>query len=181
MKASPSNVTLIYYKDENSANTEELIKKLNPSTTLATGAQSVYRISPVIIQNEKSQLVYPSVCVNSEIGLISNEHIKIKEDEKVVKKKYEHSDFDSALKTANYMSNTTKEMIVNAIDLKKPDEDTDTRKFLDKYNLLRGFHFAMDPYNNKSHLEGEDNEGETESDLKFHSLNERLEELFDIK
>lgn len=178
-----SDVTLIYYKDMDNENIEKITKALNPNVVKGTSAQAVYRVSPIVVPNKKSRLVYPRIKVDETNMTQLDDKLNTKDDEKNVKIKFDDHLQDSALvktnNTANYLTN--EELVDNDIEVKKPDEDTDTRKFLDKFNLIRGFLYAMDPYNNKSHLTGEDGEGQDESDLKFDTLNDRLDQLFDIK
>ena len=58
---------------------------------------------------------------------------------------------------------------------------------MDKENLLKGFKFGMDPFNNcifpnkDNDNEEEEEEDEKKYELKFKSLEERLFDMFNIK
>jgi hypothetical protein len=165
---------LIYYNDETI--NQNLLNQ--HKSTLTTNSQAIYRISPTIVKKTKNNFAYPKIKINENDNL--NYSTSTTDEENKLNLKFERTEdkiIDDNLKLENYLSNTDKDMIIGEIEIKKPDEDTDTRKYLDRYNLLRSFLFSMDPYNNISHLEGDEND---EATLTFETLKDRLSNLFDI-
>ena len=175
--------TLIIHKDdENTLNKN----KTKENKTILTNSQAIYRISPIYLNkiNNKEEVLYPKVKINS----ISNEQdfenliFKAKnersKDIKLDIENIEDLTLDRDILDINFNLNNTSNDL--NLEIKKPEDETDTRKYFDKFNLLQGFLIVNDPYNIKSRLIYDQNEL-TESELKFENLNDRLENLFQIK
>lgn len=176
------NLSLIYYKDdEANPNVEELKKSVG--NVLSTNSMAVYRMSPVIVMQGEKTMTYPILSADKDsLSKDNRKTLNIKEDVKTIKEKYaltEDQKMEQVMSTGNYLSNLGDELDLG-LDIKKPDEENDNRKYMDRYNLIRGFLYSVDPYMNRSQLLGEDDDY-SDSAVKFEDLTEKLENLFDIK
>jgi hypothetical protein len=169
---------------------------------IQTSSQAVYRISPVLLTKvSDSSFVYPKIKLSTaEDSDVINKHIidgidKIDStsDKTQVKEKfslkedvfnYDKNHHDKLLESniiEIVQSNITngEEVHDEFTSIKKPTEEDDQRKNMDKYNLLRGFSFAYDPYSNYSKIDyDEDN---FESEIKFEKVEDKLERILGIK
>ena len=197
---------LLYYKDEvatsaegdENTNIHNLLDD-NVSKLIAvsqnhksTNSQAVYRISPVVIykNSHKENFVYPKVKVEGDQDLEGKSKINPHEDSHVIKNRFEAKDsvFGKVPEAKEQSSSNFLEVVDPEYnessnkefdcEIKKQQDEDEGRKHLDKFNLLRGFQFAFDPFNNRSNLNYE--EDYTESNLEFESVDVRLENIFGI-
>ena len=92
---------------------------------------------------------------------------------------------ESTLSKLNKEENEKNEKKYEILEPENLEEDP--RLEMDKENLLKGFKFGMDPFNNcifpnkDNDNEEEEEEDEKKYELKFKSLEERLFDMFNIK
>jgi hypothetical protein len=193
MKKEGSNNIALIFKDESdealdhsSQNflnkaCENKDTKIIKEEAIITSNLSISKISPVIILEKNKSLKYPKVKVTiDELDQIvsSQRNINIEQDLKNIQNK-----FDPKKSEENMKDEIDKDENSNDDDkhikLLEPEDEEDPRKNLDKYNLFKGFVYAFDPFNTRSHLENEDDVDNF--DVNFDTMENRLKEMFGIK
>lgn len=210
------SILIVHKDDENAINDNNIANKLKENKTLITNSQAIYRISPVYlvkqntnINNKKDNLTsnlyqFPKVKITS-IGneedfvnqVIKGENDKNFNKEELNEKFLAHENDNIAnynegtsIIDIDFKYDTLVDLNSTIKELKKPEDETDARKYLDEFNLLQGFIISNDPYNIKSKLfvgdlnwmdVNDETIASSESKIKFEKLNERLDNLFDIK
>ena len=116
---------------------------------------------------------------------ISYPTLKVTQNENEIIEKISKEDFDD-IKNENFVSKINKgeeikndkENKENLYEVKIPDEDDiKPRAPLDRNNLIRSFCITMDTYKDRVEFDDED---EDEPDIIVESLEEKLNNLFDI-
>jgi hypothetical protein len=150
---------LILYKDDD--NTE--IKTLT-SNVYETSSQAVYRISPVVSKEESGNHYTIYKATSDTAAKLNN-----------IKKEMYWDRF--SIKEDDIEPTNIIDEIIEPIELKKVEDEDEQRKFLDKDNLIKAFLFTYDPMSCTAEYDEEDES----SEVKFESVQDRLEKIFDIK
>lgn len=198
-KSHQQSLTLIKYQEENNPipDTQEE-KKLESiaSEKILTESQAIYRISPVLIVDKSHGMVYPKLKVeNLDEALEYSKEINTTTDYNTLKQKFDLKEaMNLAYTTQEGMSQLEIESESNFLDvvdpkfdisnteytsIKKPENEEDPRKHLDKFNLIKGFTYAFDPLNTKSRMNYDEDFDNCE--VEFFSAETQLKDLLDIK
>ena len=170
-------MSILIYKDSNATDekTNTLIAKMKEKIGGTSSVKEIYTTSNVIKQ------ISPTLLINSNKMTIP----KFKMDDKAIE--------DIDMKAINNKENITTmknlgENVIKKEEEDKEDEDIEVleqedeeqgRAELDKENLLKAFYFGMDPF--ESCIELNTEEDDEQFGLKYMTLQERLENMFDIK
>ena len=187
--------SFLIYKDEPNENIKEIINKtiekigkdqIGEYKENYSNSISIKTISPSLIINIKEKepiQLLPKFLINKEETLNSIDIEKIKKKEDLIPLK------EIPESTLSKLNKKEEEEKGKKYEILEPENlEEDPRLEMDKENLLKGFKFGMDPFDtciipNKDN----DNEEEEEEDedkkyeLKFKSLEDRLNEMFNIK
>ena len=187
--------SFLIFKDETNENIKEIINKtieklgkdqLGDYKENYSNSISIKTISPSLIINIKEKepiQLLPKFLINKEETLNSIDVEKIKKKEDLIPLK------EIPESTLSKLNKEEEEEKGKKYEILEPENlEEDPRLEMDKENLLKGFKFGMDPFDtciipNKDN----DNEEEEEEDedkkyeLKFKSLEDRLNEMFNIK
>lgn len=172
-------MSILIYKDSSATDekTNALITKMKEKIGGTSSVKEVFTTSNVIKQ------ISPTLLINSNKLIIP----KFKMDDKAIE--------DIDMKAINNKDNITTMKNVNENVIKKEEENKEDevievleqedeeqgRVELDKENLLKAFYFGMDPFESCIQLNNSEEEEEEEFRLKYLTLQERLENMFDIK
>ena len=170
-------MSILIYKDSNATDekTNTLIAKMKEKIGGTSSVKEIYTTSNVIKQ------ISPTLLINSNKMTIP----KFKMDDKAIE--------DIDMKAINNKENITTMKNLGENVIKKEEEDKEDevievleqedeeqgRAELDKENLLKAFYFGMDPF--ESCIELNTEEDDEQFGLKYMTLQERLENMFDIK
>ena len=170
-------MSILIYKDSNATDekTNTLIAKMKEKLGGTSSVKEIYTTSNVIKQ------ISPTLLINSNKMTIP----KFKMDDKAIE--------DIDMKAINNKENITTMKNLGENVIKKEEEDKEDevievleqedeeqgRAELDKENLLKAFYFGMDPF--ESCIELNTEEDDEQFGLKYMTLQERLENMFDIK
>lgn len=170
-------MSILIYKDSNATDekTNTLIAKMKEKLGGTSSVKEIYTTSNVIKQ------ISPTLLINSNKMTIP----KFKMDDKAIE--------DIDMKAINNKENITTMKNLGENVIKKEEEDKEDevievleqedeeqgRAELDKENLLKAFYFGMDPF--ESCIELNNEEDDEQFGLKYMTLQERLENMFDIK
>ena len=160
-------MSILIYKDSNATDekTNTLIAKMKEKIGGTSSVKEIYTTSNVIKQ------ISPTLLINSNKMTIP----KFKMDDKAIE--------DIDMKAINNKENITTMKNLGENVIKKEEEDKEDeeqgRAELDKENLLKAFYFGMDPF--ESCIELNNEEDDEQFGLKYMTLQERLENMFDIK
>jgi hypothetical protein len=188
------NMELLYYKEDSSQNESDVIKKLSSEikSSTCTNSQGIYRISPVVVNIGNKDFFYPKVKLTQE-DVIEKKHSKCGSDghSHEIQNRFDvkenifgrepnpneqsHSNF---VEVCDPEFDAEKSEEVIDVEIKKPEDEEDGRKHLDKFNLLNGFRFANDPFNLKSKISFE--EDYTETEVESDNIDNRIKNLFGI-
>ena len=187
--------SFLIFKDETNENIKEIINKtieklgkdqLGDYKENYSNSISIKTISPSLIINIKEKepiQLLPKFLINKEETLNSIDVEKIKKKEDLIPLK------EIPESTLSKLNKEEEEEKGKKYEILEPDNiEEEPRLEMDKENLLKAFKFGMDPFDtciipNKDN----DNEEEEEEDedkkyeLKFKSLEDRLNEMFNIK
>ena len=187
--------SFLIYKDEPNENIKEIINKtiekigkdqIGEYKENYSNSISIKTISPSLIINIKEKepiQLLPKFLINKEETLNSIDIEKLKKKEDLIPLK------EIPESTLSKLNKKEEEEKGKKYEILEPENlEEDPRLEMDKENLLKGFKFGMDPFDtciipNKDN----DNEEEEEEDedkkyeLKFKSLEDRLNEMFNIK
>ena len=187
--------SFLIYKDEPNENIKEIINKtiekigkdqIGEYKENYSNSISIKTISPSLIINIKEKepiQLLPKFLINKEETLNSIDIEKKKKKEDLIPLK------EIPESTLSKLNKKEEEEKGKKYEILEPENlEEDPRLEMDKENLLKGFKFGMDPFDtciipNKDN----DNEEEEEEDedkkyeLKFKSLEDRLNEMFNIK
>jgi hypothetical protein len=203
MESHKSNqITLIKYQEEDKATSElelensEFLRKLDEiaSEKILTDSQAIYRISPVVIADKShGNFVYPKLRVQDlDEALAYSKEIDISTDYNSVKQKFDLKEAMNAAtgeaasqleleSESNFLDVVDPNLDINdseIISIKKPENEEDPRKHLDKFNLFKGFSYAYDPLNTKSRMNYDDDYENCE--VEFFSADTQIKDLLDI-
>ena len=187
--------SFLIYKDEPNENIKEIINKtiekigkdqIGEYKENYSNSISIKTISPSLIINIKEKepiQLLPKFLINKEETLNSIDIEKIKKKEDLIPLK------EIPESTLSKLNKKEEEEKGKKYEILEPEYlEEDPRLVLDKENLLKGFKFGMDPFdtciipNKDNDNEEEDEEDEDKKyELKFKSLEDRLNEMFNIK
>ena len=188
------NSFLIYKEDETNENLKEIINKtiekigkdnIGKYEEKYSNSISIKSISPSLIiniNNKEPIKLLTKFNLNNEETLNTIDEEKIKNKEKLIPL---NEIPESTLSKLNKEENEKNEKKYEILEPENLEEDP--RLEMDKENLLKGFKFGMDPFNNcifpnkDNDNEEEEEEDEKKYELKFKSLEERLFDMFNIK
>ena len=195
------SITLIKYQEEEGEKDlneleAEFLKRLDEmaSEKIITDSQAIYRISPVVISDSYDEnFVYPKLKVqNLDEALAYSKEIDISTDYNSVKQRFDlkeamyaatgeaasQLEIESESNFLDVMDPTLDINDTDIVGLKKPENDEDPRKDLDKFNLFKGFTYAYDPLNTKSKINyDEDYEN---CKVEFFSADTQIKDLLNI-
>ncbi len=187
--------SFLIYKDEPNENIKEIINKtiekigkdqIGEYKENYSNSISIKTISPSLIINIKEKepvQLLPKFLINKEETLNSIDIEKLKKKEDLIPLK------EIQKSTLSKLNKEEEEEKGKKYEILEPENlEEDPRLEMDKENLLKGFKFGMDPFDtciipNKA-IEDEEEEEEDEDkkyELKFKSLEDRLNEMFNIK
>jgi hypothetical protein len=201
-KSHPTPLTLIKFKEEDSTVPDTSIDNLEErkidsiaSEKIITESQAMYRISPVLIVDKSNGFVYPKIKVeNLDEALEYSKGIDSSTDYNSVKQKFNLKEaMNLAFSSQGGMSQIDLESESNFLDvvdpnfdinnseftiIKKPENEEDPRKHLDKFNLIKGFTYAYDPLNTKSKMNYDEDYDNCQ--IEFFSAETQIKDLLDI-
>ena len=187
--------SFLIYKDDPNENIKEIINKtiekigkdqIGEYKENYSNSISIKTISPSLIINIKEKepvQLLPKFLINKEETLNSIDIEKLKKKEDLIPLK------EIQKSTLSKLNKEEEEEKGKKYEILEPENlEEDPRLEMDKENLLKGFKFGMDPFDtciipNKA-IEDEEEEEEDEDkkyELKFKSLEDRLNEMFNIK
>ena len=187
--------SFLIYKDEPNENIKEIINKtieklgkdqLGDYKENYSNSISIKTISPSLIINIKEKepiQLLPKFLINKEETLNSIDVEKIKKKEDLIPLK------EIPESTLSKLNKEEEEEKGKKYEILEPDNiEEEPRLEMDKENLLKAFKFGMDPFDtciipNKDNDEEEEEEEEEDKkyELKYKSLEDRLNEMFNIK
>ena len=184
---------LLYFKEDEilDENLKTVMGIVNKKEFTHTNSQAVYRISPVVICEKSKELIYPKVkVVEEDLKAYEKNKVNLKEDEKNIKHKFDVKEnvFGKEVNVREATESNFIEVVDPAYDgeehdhvdgeIKKPEDEEDQSKHLDKFNLLKAFRFVNDPFNLKTEFTYDEDYHNTE--LNFEAVDKRIENLFGI-
>jgi hypothetical protein len=187
--------SFLIFKDETNENIKEIINKtieklgkdqLGDYKENYSNSISIKTISPSLIINIKEKepiQLLPKFLINKEETLNSIDVEKIKKKEDLIPLK------EIPESTLSKLNKEEEEEKGKKYEILEPDNiEEEPRLEMDKENLLKAFKFGMDPFDtciipNKDNDEEEEEEEEEDKkyELKYKSLEDRLNEMFNIK
>ena len=187
--------SFLIFKDETNENIKEIINKtieklgkdqLGDYKENYSNSISIKTISPSLIINIKEKepiQLLPKFLINKEETLNSIDVEKIKKKEDLIPLK------EIPESTLSKLNKEEEEEKGKKYEILEPENlEEDPRLEMDKENLLKAFKFGMDPFDtciipNKDNDEEEEEEEEEDKkyELKYKSLEDRLNEMFNIK
>jgi len=194
-----SNSNFLIYKDD-----YEKIKNLisniknnnnNEIKEIFSTSNAIKNISPTLIINinDEKKTIFPKFNINEEnfknfdINSIKNfipkfenlnENFNKKNNEINIKNNNENDENNSENNENNSENSENSEYEI----LEPENIEEDPRLELDKENLLKGFKYGMDPFDmNIKFNKNLDEDDNNKYNIEFKSLEENLEELFDIQ
>ena len=187
--------SFLIYKDEPNENIKEIINKtiekigkdqIGEYKENYSNSISIKTISPSLIINIKEKepvQLLPKFLINKEETLNSIDIEKLKKKEDLIPLK------EIQKSTLSKLNKEEEEEKGKKYEILEPENlEEDPRLEMDKENLLKGFKFGMDPFDtciipNKAIEEEEEEEEEEDKkyELKYKSLEDRLNEMFNIK
>ena len=186
--------SFLIYKDEPNENIKEIINKtiekigkdqIGEYKENYSNSISIKTISPSLIINIKEKepvQLLPKFLINKEETLNSIDIEKLKKKEDLIPLK------EIPESTLSKLNKEEEEEKGKKYEILEPENlEEDPRLEMDKENLLKGFKFGMDPFDtciipNKANEDEEEEEDEDKKyELKFKSLEDRLNEMFNIK
>ena len=187
--------SFLIFKDETNENIKEIINKtieklgkdqLGDYKENYSNSISIKTISPSLIINIKEKepiQLLPKFLINKEETLNSIDIEKIKKKEDLIPLK------EIPESTLSKLNKEEEEEKGKKYEILEPDNiEEEPRLEMDKENLLKAFKFGMDPFDtciipNKDNDEEEEEEEEEDKkyELKYKSLEDRLNEMFNIK
>ena len=186
--------SFLIFKDETNENIKEIINKtieklgkdqLGDYKENYSNSISIKTISPSLIINIKEKepiQLLPKFLINKEETLNSIDVEKIKKKEDLIPLK------EIPESTLSKLNKEEEEEKGKKYEILEPDNiEEEPRLEMDKENLLKAFKFGMDPFDtciipNKDNDEEEEEEEEEDKkyELKYKSLEDRLNEMFNI-
>ena len=186
--------SFLIFKDETNENIKEIINKtieklgkdqLGDYKENYSNSISIKTISPSLIINIKEKepiQLLPKFLINKEETLNSIDVEKKKKKEDLIPLK------EIPESTLSKLNKEEEEEKGKKYEILEPDNiEEEPRLEMDKENLLKAFKFGMDPFDtciipNKDNDEEEEEEEEDKKyELKYKSLEDRLNEMFNIK
>ena len=185
--------SFLIYKDEPNENIKEIINKtiekigkdqIGEYKENYSNSISIKTISPSLIINIKEKepiQLLPKFLINKEETLNSIDIEKLKKKEDLIPLK------EIQKSTLSKLNKEEEEEKGKKYEILEPENlEEDPRLEMDKENLLKGFKFGMDPFDtciipNKANEDEEEEEEDKKYELKFKSLEDRLNEMFNIK
>jgi hypothetical protein len=188
------NMELLYYKEDSAQVESDVIKSLSNEikSNSSTNSQAIYRISPVVVNKGTRDFFYPKVKLTQE-DLNERKYSKVESDghSHEIQNKFDvkenvfgrepnpnEQSQSNFVEVSDPEFDAQKSHEVVDTEIKKPEDEEDGRKHLDKFNLLNGFRFVNDPFNLKSKITYE--EDYTEAEVESESMDQRIKTLFGI-
>ena len=178
-----SNYRLLSYQEneKEKQESEKLYKQINEFKQISqkfenktTKSNAIYRISPILTK-DKNNISYPTLIVPNSQNELTEVIEKIsKEDFNDINNKL----FVSKIIDEEKDIDKNEENKENFYEIKVQDEeDINPRAPLDRHNFVRSFCITMDTYKDRVEFDDEDEEN---PDIIVESLEEKLNNLFDI-
>lgn len=175
-------MSILINKDDNLDPTllSQIKEKMNIKSENYTTASLIKQISPTVFLTAHNKLL-PKMKINNqqELDAINLEQIKNKDNIETIDKIDE--------KIILLENELNKKKNIEEIDiLQYEDEENEQRRLdIDKENLLKGFKFAFDPFDNCINAKGGNEEEEEEEEngkyeLEYQKFDERLNDIFGI-
>ncbi len=185
---------LLYYREDSAQVESDFIKNLSKEikSNTCTSSQGIYRISPVVVNIGTKDFFYPKVKLTQE-DINDKKHLKcvsgghsheIQNSFDVKENVFGREPNPNEQTQSNFVEvcdpefDAEKSQEVIDAEIKKPEDEEDGRKHLDKFNLFNGFRFTNDPFNLKSKISYE--EDYTETEVESETMDSRIKNLFGI-
>jgi len=171
--------TLTNIKNNNNISSGKEIKEIYSSSN------AIKNISPSLIFhiNDEKKTIFPKFNINNE-EVLKDFNINSVKDSIPKFEKFESNNNNNNNNNDNSNNSDNEENEEDEYEILEPENiEEDPRLELDKENLLKGFKFGMDPFDmNIKFTKNKDDEDENNKyNIEFKSLQENLQELFDIQ
>lgn len=171
-------MSILIYKDSNATDekTNILISKMKEKLGGTSSVKEIYTTSNVIKQ------ISPTLLINSNKMTIPKFRMDDKAIEDIDMKAISNKENITTMKNVseNVIKKEEEDKEDEVIEVLEQEDEEQGRAELDRENLLKAFYFGMDPFESCIELNNEEEEDE-QFGLKYMTLQERLENMFDIK
>ena len=171
-------MSILIYKDSNVTDekTNILISKMKEKIGGTSSVKEIYTTSNVIKQ------ISPTLLINSNKMTIPKFRMDDKAIEDIDMKAISNKENITTMKNVseNVIKKEEEDKEDEVIEVLEQEDEEQGRAELDRENLLKAFYFGMDPFESCIELNNEEEEDE-QFGLKYMTLQERLENMFDIK
>lgn len=171
-------MSILIYKDSNATDekTNILISKMKEKIGGTSSVKEIYSTSNVIKQ------ISPTLLINSNKMTIPKFRMDDKAIEDIDMKAISNKENITTMKNVseNVIKKEEEDKEDEVIEVLEQEDEEQGRAELDRENLLKAFYFGMDPFESCIELNNEEEEDE-QFGLKYMTLQERLENMFDIK
>lgn len=171
-------MSILIYKDSNATDekTNILISKMKEKIGGTSSVKEIYTTSNVIKQ------ISPTLLINSNKMTIPKFRMDDKAIEDIDMKAISNKENITTMKNVseNVIKKEEEDKEDEVIEVLEQEDEEQGRAELDRENLLKAFYFGMDPFESCIELNNEEEEDE-QFGLKYMTLQERLENMFDIK
>lgn len=171
-------MSILIYKDSNATDekTNILISKMKEKLGGTSSVKEIYTTSNVIKQ------ISPILLINSNKMTIPKFRMDDKAIEDIDMKAISNKENITTMKNVseNVIKKEEEDKEDEVIEVLEQEDEEQGRAELDRENLLKAFYFGMDPFESCIELNNEEEEDE-QFGLKYMTLQERLENMFDIK
>jgi len=155
----------------------------NEIKEIYSSSNAIKNISPSLIThiNDEKKTIFPKFNINNE-EVLKDFNINSVKDSIPKFEKFE-SNNNNKDNENNSNNSDDEENEEDEYEILEPENiEEDPRLELDKENLLKGFKFGMDPFDmNINFTKNKDDDDENKYNIEFKSLQENLQELFDIQ
>ena len=171
-------MSILIYKDSNATDekTNILISKMKEKLGGTSSVKEIYTTSNVIKQ------ISPTLLINSNKMTIPKFRMDDKAIEDIDMKAISNKENITTMKNVseNVIKKEEEDKEDEVIEVLEQEDEEQGRAELDRENLLKAFYFGMDPFESCIELNNQEEEDE-QFGLKYMTLQERLENMFDIK
>lgn len=171
-------MSILIYKDSNATDekTNILISKMKEKIGGTSSVKEIYTTSNVIKQ------ISPTLLINSNKMTIPKFRMDDKAIEDIDMKAISNKENITTMKNVseNVIKKEEEDKEDEVIEVLEQEDEEQGRAELDRENLLKAFYFGMDPFESCIELNNQEEEDE-QFGLKYMTLQERLENMFDIK